>query len=197
MMLSLPLSLLPVVQSSLPTQGLSSNHLLSLDSLLAIVKSFQSWQQQALPAPPENAAPVNSTIPDTEGENTPRNGTLSVCEEGSTQVNSAGIIFSSRPEREELVEEMSITSVRSDSALAEHATGTAVEIAQRSTSCGTGSRDIVKAASGYMMATRGAQDGDGVAEVTVVELPTPKEFIEIRQRKKVGFFVLALLRVMK
>ena len=119
---------------------------------------------------------------------------MATSQEGSTQINSAGIIFSSRPEREtELVEETSITSVRSDSALADHVTETAVEIAGQS--CPASGMDTVKAASGYMMAIRGTREGDFPPETTVVELPTPKELIEIRQRKKVGKFrhtVLAL-----
>ncbi|CAI8046654.1 Golgi-specific brefeldin A-resistance guanine nucleotide exchange factor 1 [Geodia barretti] len=167
-------------KSSLPTQGLSSNHLLSLDALLAIIKSFQSCQQQALP---DNALAVNSQLSETEGENAP-SGALATSQEGSTQINSAGIIFSSRPERETvLVEEMSITSVRSDSALADHVTETAVEIAGQS--CPASGMDTVKAASGYMMAIRGTREGDFPPETTVVELATPKELIEIRQRKKV------------
>ena len=113
---------------------------------------------------------------------------MAAYQEGSTQINSAGIIFSSRPEREtELVEETSITSVRSDSALADHVTETAVEIAGQSRPAS--GIDTVKAASGYMMATRDACDGDFPPETTVVELPTPKELIEIRQRKKVGKFM--------
>ena len=49
-----------------------------------------------------------------------------------------------------------------------------------------GQDGLVKAASGYMMGTNRKSDacGDETGEKTV-DLPTPKELIEIRQRKKV------------
>lgn len=120
-----------------------------------------------------------------------------VSREGSTRINSAGIIFSSRTETEKyLVEKMSsptITSVRSESILVGHdragvshdgkleggGEGVALPMDEQG--------GLVKAASGYMMATSSMGDGyDDEAGVTTVDLPTPKELIEIRQRKKVG-----------
>ena len=147
------------------------------------MKSFQSWQQQQQPLPaPDTAVAVYSQISEPERECAP-SGPGAVSGGSSTQINSAGIIFSSRPEGErKLAVETSITSVHSDSALADCVTETAVEIAVPSSS-GTGG-DVVKAASGYMMATRSVKE-DLVGEMAVVELPTPKELIEIRQRKKV------------
>ena len=180
------LSLLPSCQSALPTQGLSSNHLLSLDALLAIVENFQSWQQ---PLSLDTAIEAGSQVshPETR-EAEDAQGHLAVSR-GSTQINSAGIIFSSGPpDREnELTLESSISSVRSESALADHVNEASVAIARQSSPIVD--RDVVKAASGYMMATRGVvgEEGEGefVTEPPVVALPFPKNLIEIRQRKKV------------
>ena len=105
---------------------------------------------------------------------------------GSTQINSAGIIFSSGPERvREIVGHTSITSVHSESALVGRVN---VETGDCGGGAG-GGRDVVKAASGYMMATVRGEEGEegelGDLGTPVVDLPMPKELIEIRQRKKV------------
>ena len=107
---------------------------------------------------------------------------------GSTQINSAGIIFSSGPERvREIVGHTSITSVHSESALVGCVN---VETGECGGGAGAGGgRDVVKAASGYMMATVRGEEGEegelGDLGTPVVDLPMPKELIEIRQRKKV------------
>ena len=106
---------------------------------------------------------------------------------GSTQINSAGIIFSSGPERvREIVGHTSITSVHSESALVGRVN---VETGECGGGGAGGGRDVVKAASGYMMATVRGEEGEegelGDLGTPVVDLPMSKELIEIRQRKKV------------
>ena len=44
---------------------------------------------------------------------------------------------------------------------------------------------VVKAALGYIMAHM-SEEGDDLDSTSAMDLPTPKELIEIRQRKKVG-----------
>ena len=171
-------------QSALPTQGLSSNHLLSLDALLAIVQTFQEDGLSSHPTRSGN--PYLPKFATDEGESGRER--QAVVTRGSTQLNSAGIIFSSGPEREtELVEQSSITSVHSESALVGHVSGGETVNTKEQSGWATTGRDImVKAASGYMMAVGSKEEeGDMDGESAPVKLPLPKELIEIRQRKKV------------
>ena len=102
---------------------------------------------------------------------------------GFTQINSAGIIFSSSPENVPLeVSALTMSTVRSESALMGRV-GIEGQAASRMEEH-VGARNITKAASGYMMAIKGTEE-ELLLEAPPVNLPTPKELIEIRQKKKV------------
>ena len=119
--------------------------------------------------------------------------------QGSTQINSAGIIFSSRAEcptdgvSSLEAASLSITSVRSESALVTHGGGV-TEGGARIDNHAPIQNHVAKAASGYMMAhTCKSEQGEDLDSTPVAELPTPKELIEIRQRKKVRHSCIATL----
>ena len=178
-------------QNALPTQGLSSSHLLSLDALLAIVRNFHASQtagQQTTTLLPQSLS-TRAAVGETRR--------LAVSR-GSTQINSAGIIFSSRAgvekglteeEEEGVASSLTISTVRSESALFARvgANRGGLEDAYETEELDLTKDDsVTKAASGYMMGTRSSDDGILAASVPTVDLPTPKELIEIRQRKKVS-----------
>lgn len=100
--------------------------------------------------------------------------------QGFTQINSAGIIFSTSAHNVPLeVPALTMSTVRSESALM----GIGDQQASRMDEH-IGEQDITKAASGYMMAMKSTGD-QLLLEAPPVNLPTPKELIEIRQKKKV------------
>ena len=104
--------------------------------------------------------------------------------QGSTQINSAGIIFSSSAANEKVSTEglslATIPSVRSESAIVAHIGSIPSDEPTRTDKCA----HELKAASGYMMAIRMTED-ENTGESLAVQLPTPKELIEVRQKKKV------------
>lgn len=169
-------------QNALPTQGLSSTHLLSLDALLAIVRNFQTWQatgqDSSFTSEPQSMSHVK-----VGGENIHESHNLSP---GFTQINSAGIIFTTSAENVPLeVSALTMSTVRSESALMSHVgiESQRIQEALRMEEH-VGARNITKAASGYMMAIKGTEE-ELLLEAPPFNLPTPKELIEIRQKKKV------------
>lgn len=166
-------------QNALPTQGLSSTHLLSLDALLAIVRNFQTWQatgqDSSFTSEPQSMSHVK-----VGDENIHESHNLS---RGFTQINSAGIIFTTSAENFPLeMSALTMSTVRSESALMGHV-GIESQEALRMEEH-VGARNITKAASGYMMAIKGTEE-ELLLQAPPVNLPTPKELIEIRQKKKV------------
>ena len=172
-------------QNALPTQGLSSTHLLSLDALLAVVHNFRAWQTTRQDS--SFVCESQSQRQVKEGVEKVRKSEFLTPSRGSTRINSAGIIFSSSAENEEEVASLTISTVRSESALAAHVGSDSVKSdeASRMNECISIHDDVIKAASGYMMAIRSTED-ELVGESLAVDLPTPKALIEIRQKKKVN-----------
>ena len=175
-------------QNAFPTQGLSSTHVLSLDALLAIVHNFQAGktarQDSGILPMQQSPGQVKMNVRESDScLSLPR---------GSTQINSAGIIFTSSAGEERYREEdddvtsLTISTVRSESALPVQV-GLESESASNSATVSKYSSvdgDVVRAASGYMRAVE-REEGELVGEASSVALPTPKELIEIRQKKKV------------
>ena len=160
---------------------MSSTHLLSLDALLAIVQNFRAWQ---ITSQDDNFAPESQYLNQAPAEvGIPREQHLAL-PQGSTQINSAGIIFSSSAANEKLSTEglslATIPSVRSESAIMARIGSIPSDEPTRTDEC---AHDL-KAASGYMMAIRMMED-ENTGESPAVQLPTPKELIEVRQKKKV------------
>ena len=142
--------------------------------MLAIVENFRSWQ--AVTEEP-------TFVPDSHS---PGKGKELALSGSSTQINSAGIIFSSKleatgdPANE--VSTLSISSIHSESALVAHTSAGRDEAAPMD-DCAPAHYASVRAASGYMMALQTC-DEDLAGDTPAVELPTPKELIVIRQKKK-------------
>ena len=179
-------------QNAFPTQGLYSTHLLSLDALLAIVHNF-SLDQSPRPSHVTPSLPLQQQ-PFTEDEEEEEEEGESVERSDSfihpTQFNSAGIIFTSGAglkKKQKYPGKRKVAALDSLRVVHSHSSLTALvskELPQKPEHNSTVS-DVIKAASGYQ---RGQKSGTGDMQgdkAKTVALPTPKELIEIRQKKKV------------